>query len=81
MALVPTDNDKLLRDTETRALVPTNMMELERHRQHRSKDKRQYEKLYANELRFNTIHTRLERVELLLDALVRNLETLVQDKS
>lgn len=77
MALIQTDDHRLVRDTETRALLSTDATEL----LHRRRTRRQVKQLHAQqqtaEERFNVMNQRLDRCESLLHELVQHISSLV----
>lgn len=77
MALVQTEDTRLVRDTENRALLTTDASELRRHRHQRHKHTQLTERQHQAEERFAAINNRLERCESLLYELAQHLSTLV----
>lgn len=73
MALVQTDDPRVVRDTETRALLVTNTDELYRHRRSRATMKQFKQQQQDVDERFDIIHNRLDRCESLLLELVQHL--------
>jgi hypothetical protein len=76
MALVQTDDPRVVRDTETRALLPTNLDDLERHRRSRTTLKQLKQQQRDVDARFEIIHGRLDRCESLLLELVQHVSAL-----
>lgn len=77
MALVQTEDTRLVRDTENRALLTTDASELRRHRHQRSKFKQVSHQQQQADERFAAINHRLERCESLLYELSQHLSALV----
>lgn len=76
MALVQTDDSRVVRDTDTRALLVTDMQELYRARRARSTAKQVQQQQKDADAKFNSIDGRLERCETLLCELIQHLSTL-----
>jgi hypothetical protein len=79
MALVQTDDPRVVRDTNTRALLATNTDELHRHRRSRAtmkQLKQLKQQQQDSDERFDIIHGRLDRCESLLLELVQHISTL-----
>ncbi len=77
MALVQTDDSRVVRDTETRALLATDMQELYRSRRSRSTAKQVQQQQQNTEAKFNSIDGRLDRCETLLCELIQHLSALI----
>lgn len=77
MALVQTKDPRVVRDTETRALLVTDVEELYRNRRTRAKIKtlRSQQELLTD--KFVAINSRLDRCESLLMELAQHISTLV----
>lgn len=76
MALVQTDDSRVVRDTNTRALLVTDTQELYRARRSRSTIKQSQLQQQNAEAKFNSIDGRLERCETLLCELIQHLSVL-----
>lgn len=77
MALIQTDDYRLMRDTDTRALLPTDSRELLRSRHSRSRDKLIKTHQEQADERFVAINQRIDRCELLLQELIQHMSMLV----
>lgn len=77
MALVQTKDSRVVRDTETRALLATNIEELQRKRQLRANMKKLTAQQTALNDKFAAIDTRLDRCEFLLQELAQHISALV----
>lgn len=77
MALVQTEDTRLVRDTENRALLTTDAIELQRHRHQRSKHAQFINRQQQAADKFDAINNRLERCESLLQELSQHLSALV----
>lgn len=88
MALIQTKDPRVVRDTETQALLATNTEELIRHRQTRNKlkkatiqqrmmDERFDTQQQVMDKRFEALNGRIDRCEALLQELVQHVSTLV----
>jgi hypothetical protein len=76
MAIVQTDDMRVVRDTETRALLATDTNDLLHKRHTRQRTKHLLKQTQAVDDRFNTMNARLDRCETLLQELVQHLSTL-----
>lgn len=76
MALVQTDDPRVVRDTNTRALLVTNADELQRHRRSRTTFKQLKQQQQNVDERFHEIDGRLDRCESLLRELVQHVSAL-----
>lgn len=76
MALVQTDDPRVVRDTDTRALLVTNADELQRHRRSRAALKQIKQQQVSVDERFEKIDCRLDRCESLLRELVQHISRL-----
>jgi|APGre2960657444_1045066.scaffolds.fasta_scaffold24376_2 hypothetical protein len=76
MALVQTDDSRVVRDTDTRALLVTDTQELYRARRSRLTAKQVQLQQQNAEAKFNSIDGRLEQCETLLCELIQHLSTL-----
>lgn len=77
MALVQTVDPKLLRDTDTMALIAANYEDLRRHRAKRRSVKKMIEHQQTVDDKFKLLDARLDKCEYLLGELVRHISTLV----
>lgn len=77
MALVQTDDSRVVRDTNNRALLATNVDELHRHRRSRATLKQLKDNQSDTDAKFNHLNGRLDRCETLLTELVQHLSTLM----
>lgn len=81
MALVQTVDPKLLRDTETMALIASNYEDLRQHRAKRSSVKKMVEHQQVVDDKFKLLDDRLDRCEYLLGELVRHISSLAAKSS
>lgn len=77
MALVQTKDPRVVRDTDTRALLSTNTEELLRHRRSRANVKKMMTQQQSLNDRFNAINGRLDRCEILLHELAQHISMLL----
>ena len=77
MALVQTKDSRVVRDTETQALLATNSEELSRHRRMRASLKKVTTQQRTVDERFEALNGRIDRCEALLQELVQHVSTLV----
>lgn len=77
MALVQTKDTRVVRDTETHALLATNSEELMRNRRMRSTMKKLTQQQQEVDDRFDLLNSRIDRCELLLQELAQHISTLV----
>lgn len=77
MALVQTKDSRVVRDTETHALLATNTEELLRNRRLRSAMKKLTSQQQIADARFEMLNNRIDRCELLLQELVQHISALV----
>lgn len=77
MALVQTKDSRVVRDTETHALLVTNSEELMRHRRMRNTLKKVTTQQQTGDERFAALNGRLDRCESLLQELVQHVSMLV----
>ena len=77
MALVQTKDSRVVRDTETQALLATNADELMRHRRLRDTLKKTTAQQRTVDERFEALNGRIDRCEALLQELVQHVSTLV----
>lgn len=77
MALVQTKDSRVVRDTETQALLATNADELMRHRRLRDTLKKTTTQQRTVDERFEALNGRIDRCEALLQELVQHVSTLV----
>lgn len=77
MALVQTKDPRVVRDTNTQALLATNADELLRHRRMRSTLKKVTTQQRTVDERFDALNGRIDRCEALLQELVQHVSTLV----
>lgn len=76
MAIVQTDDTRVVRDTETRALLATDTAELMHKRHSRQRTKQLLKQTQTVDDRFHMMNARLDRCESLLYELVQHLSTL-----
>lgn len=77
MALVQTKDSRVVRDTETRALLSTNAEELLRHRRARANVKKLTVQQQSYNDTFAAINGRLDRCEILLHELAQHISMLL----
>lgn len=77
MALVQTKDSRVVRDTETRALLSVNSDELLRHRRARANMKKLTAQQHTTDERFQLLNNRIDRCEALLHELSRHISELV----
>jgi len=77
MALVQTTDSRVVRDTETQALLATNADELLRHRRMRATIKRATIQQHTADARFEYLKDRIDRCETLLHELTQHVSALV----
>lgn len=77
MALVQTKDSRVMRDTDTQALLATNIDELTRHRRMRTTLKKVTTQQRTVDERFEALNGRIDRCEALLQELVQHVSTLV----
>lgn len=77
MALVETKDSRVVRDTETRALLSTNIDDLQRSRRLRDSRKRTVAQQQTVTDTFALINNRLDRCESLLQELAQHISMLV----